>query len=156
MLIKGLNRYYAWINGWTACDTVGVCRLTVLVRCLDSTPSERVPKWAMTRNLMFSFLHNLTTSKKQQQLQASNNSKQIDDSTLFGVSKSSKSANKSKPKCDNPKEDGILCKSSNALNGKTKKKSTYKTKFFLRKSRWVLWEANDKRFSDIESFNHLN
>lgn len=105
---------------------------------------------------MFSFLHNLTTSKKQQQLQASNNSKPIDDTTLFGVSKSSKSANKSKLKCDNPKEDGILCKSSNVLNGKTKKKSTYKTKFFLRKSRWVLWESNNEnqRFSDrmIPSF----
>lgn len=88
---------------------------------------------------MFSFLHNLTTSKKQQQLQASNGSKQISDTALFGVSKSSKIAIKSKLKNDTEKEEnGIICKAS-PVNGKNKKKSSSKTKFFLRKSRWVFF-----------------
>lgn len=90
----------------------------------------------MTRNVMFCFLQNLTTSKKQQQqhqLQASSTSKQISDSTLFGVSKA-KSATKSKQKCEIANVDSTHCKTP-TVNGKTKKKTSSKSKFFLRKSR---------------------
>lgn len=90
----------------------------------------------MTRNVMFCFLQNLTTSKKNQQnqLQASSNSKKISDGTLFGISKSD-DVTKAKLKCENDKTDDSHCKVS-AVNGKSKKKTTSKAKsFFLRKSR---------------------
>lgn len=82
---------------------------------------------------MFCFLQNLTTSKKQQQLQASNTSKKISDSTVFGIAKT-KNATKAKQKCETANVDDTICKTP-ILNGKTKKKSSCRTKFFLRKSR---------------------
>lgn len=85
---------------------------------------------------MFCFLQNLTTSKKQHQnqLQASSTSKKISDSTLFGGSNADNNVNKAKLKCENAKSDGSLCKTSAAVNGKTKKKSASRF-MFLRKSR---------------------
>lgn len=93
--------------------------------------------WTMTRNVMFNFLQNLTTSKKQQQLQTSNTTRKSSDGILFGVSKS----HKSKSKCEFAVDDAIICK---AVNGKSKKKSSIKSKFFLRKSRWVFAASNSK------------
>lgn len=86
----------------------------------------------MTRNVMFCFLQNLTTSKKHQQnkLQASGNSKKISDSILFDGSKAD-NVTKSQLKCEI--ENDSLCKTS-TVNGKPKKK-TSRTKFFLKKSR---------------------
>ena len=91
----------------------------------------------MTRNVMFNFLQNLTTSKKQQQLQASNTTiKSTSDCTLFDVPKPHKtvikSKLKSKSKCESAMNDGGTYKT---VNGKNKKKSSIKSKFFLRKSR---------------------
>lgn len=85
----------------------------------------------MTRNVMFNFLQNLTTSKKQQHLHASNPLIKSGDGTTLGVSKPKKAAIKSKAKCEIAADDGLACK---AVNGKYKKTSS-KSKFFLRKSR---------------------
>lgn len=89
----------------------------------------------MTRNVMFCFLQNLTTSRKQQQqLQGSSSSSKISDGTMFGASKA-KSGQKTKLKCEIANADDSFSK-IHTVNGKVKKKSS-KSKFFLRKSRWV-------------------
>lgn len=110
-------------------------------------------EWAMTRNVMFNFLQNLTTSKKQQQLQASNTTIKSNDCTLFDVSKPQKtvikSKSKSKSKCEIAVDDGVISK---AVNGKSKKKSSTKSKFFLRKSRWVLYQSRIMSRKEREFF----
>ncbi|XP_031626244.1 GRAM domain-containing protein 2B-like isoform X2 [Contarinia nasturtii] len=88
----------------------------------------------MTRNVMFCFLQNLTTSRKQQhQLQGSSTSSKISDGTIFGVSKA-KGGPKTKLKCEIANADDSISKTL-TVNGKAKKKSSSKSKFFLRKSR---------------------
>lgn len=84
----------------------------------------------MTRNVVLSFIQNLTTSKKSNQLQASS-SKKIPDATHIDV------ANGKKLPKSNDYDTNIDFKLT-AVNGKLKNKkkiSTAKRKFFLRKSR---------------------
>lgn len=86
----------------------------------------------MTRNVMLSFLQNLTTSKKQQQQQQQ---QQPTDSTLFGVTKSPPaSANGVKTICDTENKDRNSFKAA-TVNGKIKKKTRLKSYFFPHRSR---------------------
>lgn len=77
----------------------------------------------MTRNVVLSFIHNLTASKKSDQLQASSSKKNhdigIDDAVEASPSKIKYEIN----------DDKII------TNGKSLKKKPTKRKFFLRKSR---------------------
>lgn len=77
---------------------------------------------------MLNFLHNLTTSKKLQHLQTTNVNSQ-------SVSENDNENEKEKEKMN--------CKLSPVI-GEIKKNSSFRTKFFLQKSRWVLYEIKCK------------
>lgn len=91
---------------------------------------------------MLCFLQNLTSKKQQhqqqQQQQAISMGKKLppDDKQLFGVTQTAKPSTKSKCEITKIADSDIIHKSAIASNTKKSKKSL-KTKFFLRKSRWV-------------------
>lgn len=81
----------------------------------------------MTRNVVLSFIHNLTASKKSDQLQASSSKKNHDCMASFGIDDAVETSTS--------KIEHEINHDRMITNGKPLKKKPTKRKFFLRKSR---------------------